>query len=169
MSLLSKNFALAPAESKKDLFSPNQKLFWDRLFENKDTTTPLQRDDFKPEDFTSLLPFIWLGDLIFNEVGALIDVKVRVMGTKVSAIMGEHTNEKLITENNEKSYQANMKESHERFITLINEMYNQKIPIYSSVNYFEEGKEHIHTKGMMIPMCKNGNVVNMVLGYIEMT
>ena len=156
MNLQSKAFTCGPVIDHLEELTEQQKIFWQKLFGDDSSATSIQRTDFDPISFQTFLPNIWMGDLIIDQDGTLRDVKVRLEGTRLVKVFGERTNQNIITD-----------DSNDRFLIIVNKMYEIKAPIYTWSDYVDKDKEHLNSTSIVVPMCKGGNVVNMAIGYTE--
>ncbi|MBT6036606.1 MAG: hypothetical protein HOH18_09045, partial [Kordiimonadaceae bacterium] len=115
MSIPHKSLFIAPAHENIDLFTPTQLLLWQKLYGDAETILPLQRSGFNPMEFVDFLPNIWLGDLVVNDKNELLDVTMRLVGTSLTKVFGEITNQNMLTDNDENSFQKRMSVTYKRF------------------------------------------------------
>jgi len=167
--LIANNYTLVPAKENKHLFTPTQKLFWDKLFGDDDSDTTLNRADFNPKEFSTFLPNIWMAELLVDENSQLADIRMTLVGTKVAKVYGEITNQLIIEDESENSLKYKMKDTYKRFIMLSHELLEKDIPFYTHVEYLEENKNYVTATALTFPMCKNSPKTNMILGYVEIT
>lgn len=165
--MIANNYTLVPAKESKHLFTPTQKLFWDKLFGEDDTDTRLDRADFNPKEFTSFLPNIWMAELLVNENNQLVNLKMTLVGTKLAKVYGELTNQLIFDNNSSNSMKLQMESTYYRLMMLSHELFEKNIPLYSRVEYLEENKNYVTATGLTFPMCKNSPNTNMMLGYVE--
>jgi len=168
MNLQSNNFILELATSSVDNFTKTQKQFWDKLSSQFDITQPIPRSKFSPSDFVPFLPTIFLGDLIVDADGKLIDVITRLSGTKLVGVYGERKNQSLMAGTGAKDMSNQLKAVHERFCLLVNKMFIEQAPIYTFTDFVDDNKLYINATTLMIPMTSNNKDINIALAYVEM-
>ncbi|MDG1708162.1 MAG: hypothetical protein P8H03_05335 [Emcibacteraceae bacterium] len=169
MNLQSNNFIIELAALSVDRFTKTQKQFWEQLSNKFDLSKPIPRNEFSPSDFVPFLPSIFLGDLIVDADGKLIDVINRLSGTKLASVYGNRKNQSLMAGRSEEDMSNQLKAVHERFGILVNKMFTEKTSIYTYTDFVDENKIYINATSFMIPMTNNGTDLNMALGYVEVS
>ncbi len=155
------------AKGHLDRFTQKQLQFWNYLYKNSPEIIPIQRSQIDPKEISSLLPFIWMANLIFDDSNRLIDVEPRLMGTHVVNLYGERTHEQLLTSSNEKALKNLFPANIERLTNALELMLKTNEPVFGEVEPMSDEKDFISIKGLMIPACLNSEQIDLVVGFNE--
>jgi len=148
--------------------STRQREIWDLFYINKTDVLPLNKTQIDPVILAKYLSQIWMADLIVED-GKLIDMKYRLIGTKLTPVYGERTGECVFTDDSPQSLKNSMPISFDRLEKLLNFIIKEKVPIHTATTVFEKNKEYLKATGLVFPVFNNSEEINMVFGYVEVT
>lgn len=156
------------AENKIGSLSAQQKILWDDFFAIYNSDNILQKKDIDPILLKQFLPNLWMADLIFDESGALKDVEVRLMGTKVASIFGERTGNHVLSEKHPNAFAQELNVSTQQVIDVANLLLHEKRPVVSlETRLSPTSKEKLNATALMFAVRNNSEHINMVLGHTE--
>ncbi|MBL4601403.1 MAG: hypothetical protein JKY84_01525 [Emcibacteraceae bacterium] len=157
------NYIITTAKENLETFTEKQQLFWNCFYDGKTDIGPIDRSMIDPLKMKSLLPSIWMGDLIFDDDQKLVNVFVRLLGTNIANLYGELTNSNLMSDDGENSYQRNFAGSYQRFLKSLDLLLETKQPVIVNADFVSNRKKYISSKGLLIPVCNNSSKINMVI------
>lgn len=155
------------AEQNLPNFTDKQLAFWSFLYGEKQNVGPVQRAAIDPFKIADLLPYIWMADLIFNRHGSLVDMRPRLMGTKIVELYGERTNENIISNTDKKGLKNTHPNNFNRLNKALTLMLKINKPVFGQAKSFSTRLSFLSIKGLMIPAYRNSKTVNLVVGLNE--
>lgn len=151
-----------------DRLTQRQMDVWNHFYKNKKDTGPIDKKEINPIELSKYLPLIWMADLIKDDDGKLVDFSYRLIGTKLTPIYGERTGQKLLSDDNPDAMKKVMPIALERITKVISSILETKSAVYSRTYYKEKQRQHLNVSGITIPVCKDGEDINMVFGYVDL-
>lgn len=137
------------------------------MYKHAKNIGPVQRSIIDPFKIPDLLPNIWMADLLFDDNRQLIDMRPRLMGTKIVALYGERTNENIISGTGEKALKTKFPNNYKRLQMALDLMLKINKPVFGEAENFSPQRNYLSIKGLMVPAYRNSDTVNLVVGLNE--
>lgn len=115
------------------------------------------RKDMSPRDLISVLPHIFIFDLVVKD-GILEDALVSLMGTALVDLYGETTGESV---NKKLDFDVG-----ERIYHMCQEAINRGEPVANQVNVMTEDRPHISVSTLYCPLSSNGTDIDKIIGQV---
>ena len=161
-------FLIKSVSDNLNILTHNQRELWDLFYKDKVDVKPINKEQISPQVLKNFLPQIWLADLIVED-GKIVDMKFRLIGTKLTSVYGERTGESVFTDTGPNSLKRSMPSSFDRLEKLLNSIITNKVPIHTSTTFFEKNKEYLKAIGIVFPVLNKSEEINMVFGYVEIS
>lgn len=169
MSASQSKMSLVSAGENLDLLSEKQREFWDFYYEDKDECLPIRKSEIDPVKLQRFLPNLWMADLFINECGEMEDAEFRLVGTELVKYFGELTHKRVVSDTSEGSYRQMLPGSYERFIKSIEFLLKNKEPLIIIAEYLSRKKDHVTTRGLILPVKYKSDNINMIIGFHEVS
>lgn len=126
------------------------------------------RADINPSEISSYIPYVFLFDVEVDDEGNLIEMKIRLLGTKLAEFYGEQTGKTFIDDKSETSLQKTLPDTQSRLERSVRMVLKHRKPIRSHAQQVSDEKDYVQVKVIMVPLSDNGTDINKIFGYTEL-
>ena len=159
---------IVSAAENLDMLTESQRRLWEFFSTKSAQSQIIDKKDISPAELVKFLPDIWLCDLIFSD-SSLVDIKLRLLGTKIAAALGERTGEKIIQEKkNPDSLYHQRFGVYQRAILSAEFIINEKKPVIYYSNHFSDEIQHYQSIGLVFPVTNKSKTINLMLGNTQL-
>ncbi len=146
---------------------PKQQDLWRHFFGANPSDMVIAKSDIQPSKFPALLPNLFMLGCIHNDQGQVVDLVVRLLGTKFVSLYGEFTGIKMLSDSKGCDFFSQNNLDKATVLRVVNKISDKRLPYFYRVRR-ENDTIQFETRTFILPVALGkGADVSFVFGCTD--